>query len=297
VAIGNEVGRGNPLNGVNQPVDGGGDALIDGKPVPSGWLVLPHAGIGGLTAADVARIIRQGIASSKQTRSPIRLPLNQQAQMTFAVTDVNGDVLGFYRPPDGLTDAIGVTVEKARNDFYYASNFLQPQDHLPGVPFGVAFTGRAYRFLAQPRYPLGQDGTQPGPWSIINDGGVNPLNGLQVGPPLPWTAFQSVFGYDAFHPDTNFRWTQSGASRVENQNGVAFFPGGAAIYKNGRLVGGDGVSGEGVDQNDVETAASVSGYEPQLFGILRSDQVFFRGVKLPYLKFNRNPRGGVGEVS
>ena len=35
------------------------------------------------------------------------------------------------------------------------------------------------------------------------------------------------------------------------QNGIQIFPGGVPIYRNGRLVGGIGVSGDGIDQDDM----------------------------------------------
>src|SRR5207253_770568 len=65
VAIGNQVGRGSPNSGVNQPVNNAGATLIPGLVVPSGFLVTPHATpvaiANGLTAADVTRLITQGI--------------------------------------------------------------------------------------------------------------------------------------------------------------------------------------------------------------------------------------------
>jgi hypothetical protein len=54
-------------------------------------------------------------------------------------------------------------------------------------------------------------------------------------------------------------------------------------------VGGFGISGDGVDQDDVVTAAGQQGFTPP--AALRADMVFYRGVRLPYQKFNRNPRG------
>ena len=57
-----------------------------------------------------------------------------------------------------------------------------------------------------------------------------------------------------------------------------------------RLVGGFGVSGDGVDQDDVTTAAGQLGFNVPGY-VLRADQVFFNGVQLPYQKFNRNPEG------
>lgn len=54
------------------------------------------------------------------------------------------------------------------------------------------------------------------------------------------------------------------------------------------LVGGFGISGDGVDQDDVVTYFGSQGYEPP-FTVPRADQTTFRGIRLPYIKFNRQP--------
>src|SRR5262249_20997872 len=64
-------------------------------------------------------------------------------------------------------------------------------------------------------------------------------------------------------------------------------PGSAPLFRNGRLVGGLGVSGDDVEQDDYVTAAGAAGYEPP--PELRADQILLRGVRLPYWKFPRNP--------
>ena len=249
----------------------------------------PHDGV-NVTAADVTSIINAGIDQATRTRAAIRLPLDSRTRMVFAVTDQTGDILGLYRMPDATVFSIDVAVAKARNVAYYADPAqLQPIDN-PGVPPGTAFTNRTFRYLAEPRYPEGIDGKPPGPFSIFNDGGVDPLTARQVGPPLPASAFQSVLGYDAFHPETNFRQ----AGNLANQNGVVFFPGSAPLYRDtpdgnaGVVIGGFGVSGDGVDQDDVVTFAGSNGYGVPN-ALLRADEVFVRGVRLPYQKFNRSP--------
>jgi hypothetical protein len=53
------------------------------------------------------------------------------------------------------------------------------------------------------------------------------------------------------------------------------------------LVGGFGVSGDGVDQDDVVTAAGQVGFAAP--DHLRIDQYIVGGVRLPFQKYNRNP--------
>ena len=66
-----------------------------------------------------------------------------------------------------------------------------------------------------------------------------------------------------------------------------FFPGALPLYRNGVLVGGLGISGDGVEQDDFLTAAGATGFEAP--GNIRADQIFDQGVRLPYLTFPRNP--------
>jgi uncharacterized protein GlcG (DUF336 family) len=288
--FGATLGSGNPADGTNYPVDSKGDTLLPGQPVPYGWLVLPHAG-GDLTAADVEAIVSQGIAEANQIRAQIRLPLNSTARIVFAVSDENGNILGLYRMPDSTYFSIGVAVAKARNVAYYNNpNQLQPIDKVKGVAAGTAFTARTFRYLSLPFFPEGIDIYPPGPFSILNDGGVTKY-GTNKGPPLPAEDYRSVQGYSAFNPNANFRDPYNKA----NQNGVVLFPGSAPLYKdtNGgglrnQLVGGLGVSGDGVFQDDDVTSVASLAYAPPRT-VNRADMVKVRGVRLPFFKFNRNP--------
>ncbi|HET6576093.1 MAG TPA: hypothetical protein VFG68_21000 [Fimbriiglobus sp.] len=284
---------GSRTQGVDLPVGAGGELARAGLPVPEGWLVVPHDGV-GITAAEVRDIILRGFTQATRTRAAIR-EIGSFARMVFAVTDLNGNVVGLYRMPDATVFSIDVAVAKARNVAYYADAArLQPIDQVPGVPPGTAFTNRTFRYLAQPRFPEGIDGKPPGPFSILLDGNADPITGRLNGAPLPASAFQSVYGYDSFNPQTNFR----DPANVLNQNGIVFFPGSAPLYRSGRTgapparIGGFGVSGDGVDQDDVVTFAGSTNFGVPL-SLLRADQVSVAGVRLPYQKFNRNPEGGI----
>jgi hypothetical protein len=107
------------------------------------------------------------------------------------------------------------------------------------------------------------------------------------------------------------------------KNGITIFPGGVPLYKNGSWVGGIGVSGDGVDQDDIIAYAGTANYRPA--DTIRSDhlassdainflvrklselqgavplgfdavnkagpliQSTLPGLRLPYVKFPRNP--------
>jgi uncharacterized protein GlcG (DUF336 family) len=285
--FGQSLGTSHRFADVNEPVDTSGHTLLEGQPMASGWLVLPHNGV-GISTADVTRMINQGIAEASQVRAQIRLPLGSTTKMVFAVADSTGELLGLYRMPDATIFSIDVAVAKARNVAYYDNAAqLQPQDLIPGLPPGVAFTNRTFRYTAQPRFPEGIDNTPPGPQSILNDPGINPHNGLDSTFPLPASDYQSAYGFDSFNPGSNFH----SPFNVRKQNGVVFFPGSSAVYKavNGfsTIVGGLGASGDGVNQDDIITSFAGAGFAPP--DALRADQFFLRGVRLPYVTFPRNP--------
>ena len=299
VEEGNAVGRGSANDGVNVAVTAGADGvarngddvfLQNGLPVPSGWLVMPHDG-DGVTATEVNAIITAGLIQADKTRAAIRLPVGARAKFVFAVADRQGNIVGLFRQPDATIFSIDVAVAKARNVAYYANAAqLQAIDQIPGVAPGFALTNRTFRFLGEPRFPEGIDPALPGPFSQLNDDrlGTDRFTGRQIGSPLPASAYQSVVGYDAFNPGTNFH----DPFNLQNQDGIVFFPGSAPLYRAStgfNLIGGFGVSGDGVDQDDVATVAGESGFHAPLQ--LRADQLIVNGVRLPYQKFNRNPEG------
>jgi uncharacterized protein GlcG (DUF336 family) len=266
----------------------------------SGWLVAPHTSASGdLTAADVTRIVNDGIAQANVTRAAIRLNLQTglsgaTARMVFAVADHDGSILGLYRMPDSTIFSIDVAVAKARNTVYYADAAkLQPVDQVVGVPAGVAFTNRTFRALAEPHFPGGIDNKPPGPFSSLLAPGIDPRTAEDLGAPLAASVYingASELMYTSFAVGHNFHDT---ADPLSNQNGVVYFPGSSPLYRNGTkmLIAGFGVSGDGVDQDDVVTIAGQQGFAAP--PSIRADQFVIRGVRLPYQKGDRNPQGGV----
>ena len=67
----------------------------------------------------------------------------------------------------------------------------------------------------------------------------------------------------------------------------SIFAGSIPLYRNGELIGAIGVSGDGIDQDDLIAAAGSAGYTPAVS--IRSDQFSVRGVRLPFVKFPRSP--------
>ncbi len=235
-----------------------GPLASSGQP-PEGDLVAPAAGsLGGLSATDVQQILDNAEATAQQTRAVIRLPLGSKARMVIAVADLDGTVIGLRRMADSTVFSIDVAVTKARNMVYFNSSSRTAAD-LNQVPGGTAVTNRTIGFGAQPFFPPGIDGSGSGPFfNLYQQDVANPCTqGFQAGPPNA------------------------------NKSGIVFFPGSAGLYRNGTLVGGLGVSGDGVDQDDYVTAGGAAGFEAA--AQIRADQVLIDGVRLPYQKFPRNP--------
>lgn len=75
-------------------------------------------------------------------------------------------------------------------------------------------------------------------------------------------------------------WQIGNSNRGAFQPGLIEFPGGLPLYKDGVLVGGIGVSGDGVDEDEAVALAGAKGFEPPE-GI-RADKV--TGGAAPYVK-------------
>jgi uncharacterized protein GlcG (DUF336 family) len=222
--------------------------------VPSGDLIgITPGPLGGLSQAEVQNILDAAVTNANQTRAVIRLPAGQPAKFAIAIADLDGSIIGLRRMSDSTVFSVDVAVAKARNVIYFSS----PNPDLPGVSTGTAVTNRTIGFGAQPLFPSGINGTAPGP-------------------------FFPLYQFDLANPCTNGHQPASA-----NQNGVVFFPGSLPLYRNGVLIGGLGISGDGVDQDDYVTAKAAAGFEAP--DAIRADQVQINNVRLPYLKFPRNP--------
>jgi uncharacterized protein GlcG (DUF336 family) len=227
--------------------------------VPSGYLVGPIADpVGPLTQANVTSMVSRAVAQAERTRAAIRLPLGSATRMVIAVAGLDGTLLAVFRMPDATVFSIDVAASKARNVVYFSSAARNPGD-MRGFPLGFSMTARTIGFGAMPLFPAGIDGTTSGP-------------------------FFSDYRRDVLNPCTQGQ----DPNNLGNQSGVVFFPGSIGVYKNGTLVGGLGVSGDGVEQDDLVTAAGVT---PDLVAPphIRADRVIIGGVRLPFFKFPRNP--------
>ena len=223
------------------------------------YLVGPMAG-SSLTVDEVRDIVDRAVATAKRTRALIRLPLNSYARMVIAVADAaNGNILALYRMPDATVFSVDVAVAKSRNVIYFS------QTGIPGgVPAGTAVSNRTIAFGGQPFFPSGIDSNvfdpQEGPW------------------------YQSLFVNDLARP-----CSQGAQPPNLNQNGIVFFAGSSPLYRGSTLVGGLGVSGDGIEQDDYVTYFGAGPFLPAQ--AIWADRVFVDDVRLPMFKFPRQPEG------
>lgn len=226
-----------------------------------------------LTAAEVRAVLEEAFTVLTRARAQIRRPLDSRMQATISVVDTHGQVLGIVRSPDAPVFGTDVSLQKARTAMFFSNpnaganllaagggvapfvqamrTFLNDPQALTG---NVAYGNRSVGNLARPYFPDGELGRPPGPLSRpIED--FNPFAvGLQVQLVAANIIQHAQFVSGASPTDTAQRCTAlpdtaQGQNRL--QNGIQIFPGGVPIYRGGVLVGGIGVSGDGIDQDDM----------------------------------------------
>jgi len=245
-----------------------------------------------LNKSEVATILYQGALRASQTRGAIRNPVGP-AEVFIVVMDyypIDGtgavqppdgplpvptpyafprpQVLGSFRTPDATLFSYDVAAQKARTALFFSNNTM-------------ALSARGVGFLSQGTYPPGIDGTVAGPYGPPTYGASNPSFGL---PNV--TLFPLPFGIQSAVSILPFGGIPTTPINPYLINGITVFPGGFPLYRNGVLIGAVGVSGDGVDQDDLITSAATVGFEAPT--AIRSDQFTFRGARLPYAKFPQN---------
>jgi uncharacterized protein GlcG (DUF336 family) len=227
-----------------------------------------------LSAAEVTALLEEAFKVMVHARAQIRQPPDSRAEMSIAVVDTHGVILGFVRAPDAAMFGTDVAVQKARTVAFFSGSYTagdlssDPSADVRGFVPAVrsffpdpnaltgktAFTNRSIGNLARPHFPDGEEGRPNGPlsrpitqWSIFSTGLQSALILSNLGQHLAFVTGQAASDTPqrcTFLPDA-----VAGQNRL--QNGLQIFPGGVPIYRAGKLVGGIGVSGDGIDQDDM----------------------------------------------
>ena len=285
-----------------------------------------------MSAAEVREILNQALAVARQARAQIRSPQGSATEVTISIVDGGGNILGVARTQDAPLFGTDVSLQKARTALFFSSTqaaaaliaqppisyiggatfaagapFTLNEQYLSGEPRaasnffrnpnafadGIAFSARAIGNIARPNYPDGIDGNLRGPfskpltsWSPFNDG-------LQLD--LIYRGFTQAIVSSA---SSNANCT--GASDTDGiamlKNGIQIFPGGFPVFRGDQLIGGIGVSGDGVDQDDMisflglyragKTLNSGIAHAP---AARRSDTLDADGVRLRYVQCPQAP--------
>ena len=312
--------------GVNRyPATGGTDGALIASP---------------LTAAEVTALLEEAYTVMTAARAQIRQPLNSRAQVSISIVDTNGQILGIIRGPDAPIFGTDVSLQKARTAAFF-SNEVAASDltgttppAIPGfnmtkspasyvqdvrdfIPDPTALTGtfafadRSGGNLSRPYFPDGEVGTPQGPLSLNIDEWNIFATGLQTSLVVE-NILEHVIHVLGGGADTavgcTFLPDIPSLTGMQNrlQNGIQIFPGSVPIYRGSTLVGGIGVSGDGIDQDDMISFLGVHRAGIRLGGAIanapeaiRADQITISvngaPVRLRYVNCPFNPFVGSNE--
>jgi hypothetical protein len=190
-------------------------------------------------------------------------------------------------PARTVVSAADVSIARYLDD---ARAFLDDPAAFAGA---TAWSARAIGNLHRPYFPDGIDGAENGPfstpisrWSPFNVGFQldlvqNQLVKGVLGDTSAGCASRAAAG-DAATP---------GESLAALRNGIQIFPGGVPVYRGARLAGAIGVSGDGVDQDDMIAFLGLANAGRALGGAIgnapaamRADTLAPHGVRLRYVQ-------------
>lgn len=269
-----------------------------------------------LTAAEARAILEEAFTVMSRARAQIRQPLDSRAQVTISLVDTRGSVLGIVRSPDAPIFGIDVSLQKARTANFFSGRFAAADLN--------ATSGEVPQFVARTRTFLGDPTALTGSFAIANrsvgnlarpyfpDGEVGQPNGPLSRPIAQFSPFSTglqsalIVGNLAQHLGfvtgastadtpracTGLPGVAGGNPRLAN--GIQIFPGAVPVYRNGSLVGAVGVSGDGIDQDDMISFLGLNNASVRLGGGLgnapapiRADRILVavgsRQVRLRYV--------------
>ena len=283
----------------------------------------PRAGVtlagDELTAVEVTTLLREALKVANDARAQIRRPTGSAARVSVSVVDHAGNVLGIVRSRDAPIFGIDVSLQKARTATFFSSTsaaaslssapdaiylnadasasgqvsvigdyVTAAQDFLgdaSALANGTAFADRSGGNLSRPFYPDGIPGNNPGPFSKAWTDWSPFSNGLQLD-----LVMNQIITHVVFVLGGGADVTQNCSTLSELANGMQIFPGSVPIYRGDTLVGGIGVSGDGIEQDDMISFLGLHNAGELLnTGIQnadpanRADQLAPQGVNLRYV--------------
>ncbi|RZV35510.1 MAG: hypothetical protein EX262_02035 [Sphingomonadaceae bacterium] len=262
------------------------------------------ADVPAIVVSEARAILEEAFAVMSRARAQIRQPLDSRAQVTISLVDTRGEVLGIVRSPDAPIFGIDVSLQKARTANLFSAPFAaaelqQASGEVPqfvnrvrtflGDPSALtgqfAFSDRSGGNLSRPYFPDGEVAQPNGPLSRpiaqFNPFSTGLQSALIVGNLAQHLGFVTgTRASDTPRFCTSVPEVTPGHTRIAN--GIQIFPGSVPIYRGGQLVGGIGVSGDGIDQDDMISFLGLHNAGQRVGGIgnapkgIRADRILVR---------------------
>jgi uncharacterized protein GlcG (DUF336 family) len=271
-----------------------------------------------MTASEVQGLMVSTLNIAYETRAAIRIPTNSFAQVTVSIVDLDGNILAMARTPDAPIFGADVSLQKARSAVFFSrtdaaakinaisygastvpgtfadyinrsQSFIEPTVFADGIAWSLVGIGD----ISRPFYPDGINGNGPGPlsipyntWSIFSDG-------IQ----LDLVKADFVDEVEGKPPATAGCATSDGqglpaasGGKTQLANGAQIFSGGFPIYRGNTLVGGIGISGDGIQQDSMISFLGLQDFtDPGVANpiahaplAIRSDNLSPGGINLRY---------------
>ena len=302
--------------------DGNGNVLY----APTNGLA-PPMGL-AITAGEAQQLMTSALSIAMETRAAIRNPLNSFAQVNVTIVDVDGNVLAQARTPDAPIFGADVSRQKARTAVFFSrpdaartikaitipastdtgafAEYITASQNLvePSVfADGIAWSEVAIGEIARPFYPDGIDRNPPGSlslpfgtrWSIFSTGiqtdliVPDVLNLASGGPPPAAGCAHNDYPNN---PISGSELPIVSGGKTQLADGMQIFSGGVPIYRGDILVGGIGVSGDGIQQDSLIAFLGLEDGPITLNNApadIRADQLSAGGVMLRYINCPQSP--------
>ncbi len=212
------------------------------------------------------------------------------------------DGSGFPQSVGGSVGQISVSLGDyvtAGRSFLGEPNFL--------ADGAIAFSNRAIGELSRPFFPEGLDGSPNGPfsktvgaWSVFSTGLQLDLSVNAIVQHVLYVASSGAVpdvapGCVGVDFPGSLAFSHAAVPQVL-ANGLQIFPGSVPIYRAGTLVGAIGVSGDGVDQDDLiaflglqRASSGLGNGLSQAPATIRADTLTPRGTRLRYVQCPQTP--------
>jgi uncharacterized protein GlcG (DUF336 family) len=234
--------------------------------------------------------------------------------VTVTIVDLDGNVLAQARTPDAPVFGADVSRQKARTAVFFSRTDTASRINAITIPAstdpgtfadyitrsqllvrpsvfsdGIAWSEVSIGDIARPFYPDGIDSRPPGSlslpfatrWSVFSDGLQTDLIVPDIQAVLAGKSFPAGCGFNAGNGELPI----VSGGKTQLADGAQIFSGGVPIYRGNTLVGGIGISGDGINQDSLIAFLGVQNGPSTLNNAppaIRADTLTAGGVLLRY---------------